>query len=254
MAAVRSPANSITFRAYTFSGMLLRAAIACCLATFSGAALASAQNDFAAEIVDLQKAGSPTLAKIYFAKDKRRIEMQATSGDDAIILPLVQPTSTQRGTHFQVGGQGDSIIMDFASKTSTVLWTDQKYYSTASMKKLMPAELYGLYASIHPQNVDDACGEWMRWPGAEGESCRNLGREKVNGRNTVKCELSCYGEICRLWIDNELRVLVKRESKCNSTELRRIQEGPLPSGVFDVPADYNNRGALTGIVQPTYPQ
>jgi len=134
--------------------------------------------------------------------------MQATSGDDAIILPLVQPTSTQRGTHFQVGGQGDSIIMDFASKTSTVLWPDQKYYSTAPMKKLMPAELYGLYASIHPQDVDDACGEWMRRPGAEGESCRNLGREKVNGRNTVKYELSCYGEICRLWIDNELRVLV----------------------------------------------
>ena len=63
-------------------------------------------------------------------------------------------------------------------------------------------------------------------PGAEGETCRNLGHETLNGHDTVKYELSCYGEVCRLWIDRKLRVLVERESKWNSTELRNIWEGP----------------------------
>jgi hypothetical protein len=100
-----------------FSTMAVRVRASCVFAALLAASVASAQTEFSADIVDLQKPGNPTLAKIYFAMDKRRIEMQAASGDDTIILKLFQPTAAKRGTHLQVGGAGDTIIMDFAAHT-----------------------------------------------------------------------------------------------------------------------------------------
>jgi len=44
-----------------------------CFFVFLLVGAASAQSDFSAEIVDVQKPGTPTLAKVYFANDKRRI-------------------------------------------------------------------------------------------------------------------------------------------------------------------------------------
>jgi hypothetical protein len=52
------------------------------------------------------------LAKVYFAADKKRIEMQDASGDDTIIVKLAQPTASKRGAHLQAGGRGDTIILD----------------------------------------------------------------------------------------------------------------------------------------------
>jgi hypothetical protein len=176
--------------------------------------------------VDLQKTGTPILAKVYFSKDKKPIEMQDASGDDTIIMRLVQPTADKRGTHIQAGGRGDTVIMNFAAHTSTVLYPQERSYAKDSLKNPSPTELYGLYAFVQPTDVDNACAEWMPRAGAEGETCRNLGRETINGRSAVKYELSCYGEVCRLWIDRNLHALVKRETKWNSTELRNIQEGP----------------------------
>ena len=233
--------------------MLVSPRTSCFLAFLFVAGVASAQTEFSADIVDLQKPGSPTLAKIYFAKDKRRIEMQVASGDGTIIMRLSQPTSAKKGSHMQVGGREDAIIMDLANRTSTILWPAQKNYAQAPLMTLTPAELYGLYAFVQPTDVDNACTEWMRRPGAEGESCRNAGRETVNGRRTVKYELSCYGEVCRLWIDRNLHALVKRETKWNSTELRNIQEGPQAPSLFDVPVGYSSR-TLGGIIRPTEPQ
>jgi hypothetical protein len=80
-----------------------------------------------------------------------------------------------------------------------------------------------------------------------------LGHETLNGHDTVKYELSCYGEVCRLWIDRKLRVLVKRESKWNSTELRNIRVEPQPPSLFDVPAGYSST-TFSGIIRPTEPQ
>jgi hypothetical protein len=216
--------------------------------------IASAQSEFSAEIVDLQKTGTPILAKVYFANDKKRIEMQDASGEDTIIVRLVQPTAARRGTDIQAGGRGDTIIMNFAAHTSTVLYPKERSYVEDSLKKLAPTEPYSLYAFVQPTDVDNACKEWMRRPSVEGgETCRNLGRETINGRSVVKYELSCYGEICRLWIDRNLHALVKRETKWNSTELRNIQEGPQPSNLFEVPVGYSSKN-IGGIIRPGEPQ
>jgi hypothetical protein len=77
----------------------------------------------------LQKTGTPTLAKVYFAADKKRIEMQDASGDDKIIVKLAQPTASKRGAHLQTGGRGDTIIMNFAAHTATILFPREKNYA-----------------------------------------------------------------------------------------------------------------------------
>lgn len=213
----------------------------------------SAQPEFSADLVDLQKRDSPVLARLYLGKDKRRIDMQSAGGDDTIYLRLVEPTAVKRGSHITVGGSGNAIIIDFASKTSTVLWPEQKKYVQRSLKQLVPSELYALYAFVQAADVDNACAEWMRRPGAAGESCKNMGSETVNGRATVKYELSCYSEICRLWIDRSLQVLVKRETKWNNTELRNIQASPQPGSLFEIPVGYESK-TLGGFIRPTYPQ
>jgi len=66
-------------------------------------------------------------------------------------------------------------------------------------------------------------------------------------------ELSCYGEICRLWIDRTLHALVKRETVWNSTELRNISEGPQQPSLFEIP-DGSSLENIDGIIQPSYPQ
>lgn len=171
----------------------------------------------------------------------------AAGGDDTIMAKLDRTTVAGQVVQVSIGGGGDTIILDLAAHTSAVLWPTQKTYARA--KDVRPAELYGLYASVHPAEVDNAFVEWMHRPGAEGKNCRNLGHETLNGHDTVKYELSCYGEVCRLWIDRKLRILVERESKWNSTELRNIWEGPQPPSLFEVPAGYSNT-TLSGIIRP----
>ena len=64
---------------------------------------------------------------------------------------------------------------------------------------------------------------------------------------------SLYREICHLWIDRRLRVILKRETKWNSTELRNILEIPLDYSLFQIPPDYLE-GKLAGVIQRSQPQ
>ena len=67
-----------------------------------------AQTEFSAEIVDTQKPDTPTQAKVYFAKDKMRIESQEHNSR----------------------GQG-VFIMNFATQTSDVLMTATHVHGNA---------------------------------------------------------------------------------------------------------------------------
>jgi hypothetical protein len=243
-----------TTLAYTVSPAPDLARALVLLALLFGAILSSAQGEFSADLVDLQQPGDPVLAKVSFGTGKRRFDMEPASGPDTIIVDLKRPTATMGGTHLRVGGSGDSIIVDLVNHTSTVLWPQEKLYHRAPYRALSPAELYGLYANVQATDVDKACDEWMKRPAAQGETCANVGKEEVNGRETVKYNLSCYGEVCHLWIDRKLRVLVKRETKWNRTELRNIREGAQPANLFEVPAGYAEKATLNGIIRSTEPQ
>ncbi|MGB5152239.1 MAG: hypothetical protein WBN74_01260, partial [Candidatus Sulfotelmatobacter sp.] len=84
--------------------------ISCFLALILAASFAAAQAEFSAEIVDLQKPGTPMQAKIYFAKDKMRIESQTASA------------------------HGGAVIINYATQTGDVLMAQQHMYMEMPMQ------------------------------------------------------------------------------------------------------------------------
>lgn len=212
-----------------------------------------AQTDFSADIVDLQRPGAPALAKLSFTQDRRRLDMQPASDEGSIVAPLSSRTSEKPAMEVWLGAPGRAIILNLTDHSSTLLMPDQKTYHTDRTVRLKAAELYELYAIVHPANAEDACTEWLKFPNPEGDTCRKVGEKNVNGRSTVKYDLTCYGEMCHLWIDRRLHAIVKRETKWNSTELRNIQEIPPDYALFQAPPDYTE-AAPGGVIQRHQPQ
>jgi hypothetical protein len=205
------------------------------------------QTEYSADIVDLQKPDAPVLARLYVTKSKRRIEFQPPSGDMALVAHIRPTPPDKEAFEVHISGFGKAIILNLADRTSTVVEFDQKMYFQTSWGNPGPSFLYNMYALLQPVNVEDACAEWMRksesqgWmqkSESQGGSCKKSGYESINGRMAAKYDTFCDGEICNLWIDSNLRTLVKRKSKWTSTELRNIHEGPQRSSLFEIPEDY----------------
>jgi hypothetical protein len=178
------------------------------------AAFAAAQTEFSGEMVDLQK-GETSNAKIYFGKDKLRIE----------------PTKKDaRG--------GGAVIMNLSTQTTTVLMDAQHMYME------MPQQMAGqrnpyTYTFFRTGDVEAACSDWAQQTHNNGTSCHKIGNDTVNGRNCVKYEgTNQKGETTTFWIDPKLRFPIKGQGKNSNWELRNIQEGSQPASLFEVPAGY----------------
>jgi hypothetical protein len=202
------------------------ARISCFCALMLAASFVVAQAEFSADIVDLQKPGTPTQAKIYFAKDKMRIESQTASA------------------------HGGTVIMNFVTQTGTVLIPQQHIY----MEMPMQAQTQRMgYASAFFQagDVENACGDWQKMGHTQG-SCHKVGSDTVSGRSTVKYETTnASGDISHFWLDPKLRFPVKWEGKNNSGELRNIQEGAQAASLFEIPAGFTKMD-MGGMMQPPH--
>ncbi len=197
---------------------------ACLSALILVASFALAQAEFSADIVDLQKQDRQTQAKIYFAKDKLRIESQE-----------------------QRNPRGSGVfIMDLANQSSVVLMPQQHMYMQ------MPAQLMGqrgLYSFFRTGDVENACTDWQKMSPNQGGSCHKVGNETVNGRTTVKYEgTNSSGDPDQVWLDPKLRFPVKWQGKNHGGELRNIQEGGQPASLFEIPAGYTKMD-LGGMMQ-----
>jgi hypothetical protein len=192
------------------------------------ASFALAQAEFSAEVVDLQKSGTPTTAKLYFAKDKIRIESQSSPH------------------------AGGAVIMNFATQTATVLMAQQHMY----MEMPAQAQIQRMgYASafFRTGDIEKACSDWQKMRSSQGGSCRKAGIEKINGREAVKYETTdASGDILYFWLDPELRFPVKWQGKSTSGELRNIQGGTQPASLFEVPAGFTkmDMGGMMQMQQP----
>ena len=184
------------------------------LALLLAASFALAQAEFSAEIVDLQKSGTTTTAKVYFARDKIRIESQG-------------------GPH-----GGGAVIVNFATQTSIVLMAQQHMYMEVQAQTQNQRMGYA-NAFFRAGDVENACGDWQKMATNKGASCHKVGSETVSGRDTVKYETtSSSGEVSHFWLDPKLRFPVKWQGKNNDGELRHIQEGTQPASLFEVPAGF----------------
>lgn len=187
------------------------------------ASFAVAQAEFSAEIVDLQKSGTPTMARIYFAKDKMRIESQTASA------------------------HGSAVIINYATQTGDVVMAQQHMYMEMPMQAQSQRMGYAS-AFFRAGDVENACGDWQKM-GHEGSSCHKVGAETVNGRSTVKYEITnASGDVSHFWLDPKLRFPVKWEGKSNSGELRNIQESAQPASLFEIPAGFTKMD-LGGMMQ-----
>jgi len=195
-----------------------------------------AQN-YSADIVDLAKPGTPTLAKISVTKDKKRIEFQPASGDRALVSHLAPAPPDNKSLDVHISGVGKTIILDLANKKSVILEPDQKAYIDRNWGDPAPSDLYRMYLFLPPLvNPEDACAEWV--PIVNGALCKKAGYELVDGRRTIKYELTAGRDILSLWVDTRLHTLAKRKNNWTDTELRNIHEGQQPPSLFEIPAGY----------------
>jgi hypothetical protein len=194
-------------------------------------------QDYSADIVDLAKPGAPTLAKIYVTKDKKRIEFQPASGDRALVSHLAPVPPEKKSLDVQISGVGRTIILDLANKKSVILEPEQKAYIERNWGDPAPSDLYRMYVFLPPLvDPEDACAEWV--PIVNGALCKKAGYELVDGRRTIKYELTAGRDVLGMWVDARSHTLVKRKNTWTDTELRNVHEGRQPSSLFEIPAGY----------------
>jgi hypothetical protein len=190
-----------------------------------------AQEDFSATAVNKHAGEQSTKqAKVYVTKDKMRIE------------------STEPNA------RGATMIVNFATQTSSVLMPDRKMYMEFPQGTGPGASsTKGLF---HIGNADDACGDWRKITTAKANStCRKIGSDTVNGRSTVKYEAtSDNGQSGNFWIDPKLHFPIKWQEPTQGGELQDIKEGSQPASLFQIPSDYQKFQMPAGMGNMQRPQ
>jgi len=183
--------------------------------TFSLATTALfAQEDFSADMVNLEQGKQNATGKVYVTKDKMRFEMLGQNGHSAI------------------------MIMNFATKTGTVLMPERKMYMEMTAGQQGPAA-QRTWAFFRPADAADACSAWQKMATRPGGECHKIGSEVVNGRSTAEYEVkSADGDVGHVWLDSAIVFPVKWEGKNSKGELQNIKTGAQPSSMFEIPAGY----------------
>lgn len=188
-----------------------------CLVLFSLSAMAVAQDEFSGDLYNANAGKDPTLqAKIYMAKDKMRIEPQQQ-----------QPR----------GGMGGSLVVfNLTTQTTDVLMPERKMYMEFANGQGPQQRAFNYFRPVDAQN---ACGDWQKMSSNHTTSCKKIGSETVNGRDTVKYEgIQADGTTSYVWLDPALRFPVKWQGKNAAGELRNISVGSQPASLFEIPSGF----------------
>jgi hypothetical protein len=174
-----------------------------------------AQADFSADIVNVSASNTfPT--RLFVTKNKLRLQ-----GEDR-------------------AGHVTSIMMVNLSRlTSVVLIPQQKKYYESSQPQIPGQSI----AFFQPKNIEDACADWQKMMQGEKDECRKIGRDPVNGRDTVRYESTSSKGTSSVWIDSTLHFPVKWKSASSTVELRNIKEEAQSPTLFQVPSGYVKRAS-----------
>jgi hypothetical protein len=186
----------------------LIATLVMCVAT---AAHAQTQfmRDFSADLVS-QVNGQETTARFYASKSRTRSEFLR---DGVVRSVMIMDLHNHSG--WQLRPQ---------AKVATDMSAFLKSPQNSTNKDVLTG------APPDPSNPCAALRE---------STCRKLGSEDVNGRQTQKWEIKDKGgKVMTLWIDPSLPLAVKTQWNGGSAEYRNIKESPQPDNLFQVPPDY----------------
>lgn len=175
-------------------------------------ALSAGAQEFSGEIVNTHDGKEAGPAKIFVSNSKVRIEPQdARQGHGA-------------------------VIMDFSTQVMDVLIPQQHMYLESQGGQGPGRQMFNFFRS---GDVNNACSEWAKLPNRSNGTCRRIGTDTVNGRDAVKYEgTSQDGKTGYFWLDSKLRFPIKWQEADSSGEVRNIQEGRQPEGLFEIPAGY----------------
>ncbi|HKV94479.1 MAG TPA: DUF4412 domain-containing protein [Candidatus Angelobacter sp.] len=126
-----------------------------------------------------------------------------------------------------------SFIVDDSSKTAYMLMVDQQMYME------FPTDSNSPMSQHMPRFQDfsrDPCSV-----SNQGQTCKKLGTETVNGRACDKWEVTEKdGSKETVWIDQKLHFPIKSQTaKGMTTEFTNIKEGAQDAALFKVPPGYH---------------
>ncbi|GAC1436453.1 MAG: hypothetical protein NVS1B11_25920 [Terriglobales bacterium] len=163
-------------------------------------------QQFSAEMVEKSKTGGSSTRKMYVCPNRLRLEG----------LP-----------------QQPGMLVDLGAGTTYMLLVKEKMYMV--MKDAKGQMMQGM-SLLAPADPKDPCATWKKT--VPGLTCTKIGIETLNGRSVEKWEGTRGGEKDSMWFDPKIGFIVKLDDKERTIELRNIQEGQQPAGLFDIPADF----------------
>lgn len=185
---------------------------------------AVAQDEFSADIYNTQNGKDKDMAqqaKIYMAKDKLRIESH------------------------QQRGPGGVVIVNLQTQVNDVLMPERKMYMEMPQGQGFQRQAYPFFRT---GDVANACADWEKLATNHGTTCKKIGSETVNGRNTIKYEgTRADGTVSDVWIDPSLRFPIKWKTNNGEGELRNISVGSQAASLFEVPSDYQKMQMPAGM-------
>src|SRR5262249_4921437 len=110
-----------------------------------------AQTEFSADVVNNDKSGTAHTAKMYFGKDKLRID------------------GTGRGN----GRDRGVVIMDMNAQSWLILMPEQHMYMDMPRGK----ESKEIFIYFRTGDVDNACADWLKIKRKKGGPCHKAGSE-----------------------------------------------------------------------------
>jgi len=124
---------------------------------------------------------------------------------------------------------GQTLIVDDQRHETLVLTRARRTYQQLGSR---PAEYFRV------ADADHACPDWEQAVGRP-ISCERVGPEEVDGRAAVKYQRTGdNGRRDYVWIDVNLRYVIKWRADATEAELRNVREGPQWADWFEIPADY----------------
>ena len=128
------------------------------------------------------------------------------------------------------------MLTDFAQQTAVVVFPAQRLYMDIGASKVGFANPM-VWQLFRPDSVEDACGGWLRIAAEHRTqmTCKKIGAEAINGRSTTKYQIGGT-ESGFLWVDQQLRILLKMEAGSTHLELQNVREGLQSPNLFEIPA------------------
>jgi hypothetical protein len=129
------------------------------------------------------------------------------------------------------GPAGTVLLLNATEQTTFALFPAKKEYEPLSG---------GLSEYFWVSDAEDACPDWRK-ASVQKVDCERVGHEAVDGRQTVKYRNRTASDaaISAVWIDKELKFVVKWEGAGTGVELRNIHEGKQAEEMFALPSDYD---------------